>query len=37
MNIREISKSQTSEERRLKVGSVWGLKRVAGDEHPVDN
>lgn len=37
LNIREISKSQTSEERRLKVGSVWGLKRVAGDEHPVDN
>lgn len=35
--IREISKSETSEERRLEVGSVSGLERVAGDEHPVNN
>lgn len=35
--IREISKSETSEERRLEVGSVSGLERVARDEHPVNN
>lgn len=34
---REISKSQTSEERRLDVGAVSWLGRVAGDGHPVNN